>query len=252
MNAGTTMTRPHRLADVDLSKSLTKDQYKKRKRENSERFLELRRDLVQERIPLVLVFEGWDASGKGGTIRRLMEPIDPRHYSVNAIAKPTQEELDHHYLWRFWNRLPRRGEIAVFDRSWYGRVLVERIEGFATRQEWSRAYEEINHFEKALVDDGHVLVKFFLHISKSAQKRRFEARARNPLKSWKLNEEDYRNRKKWDEYEEAIDDMVKRTDTPAAPWHIIPADDKRFARVTVADLTIKAVQRAVERKRHDE
>ncbi len=136
------MTRILRLADVDLTKELTKEAYRKRRRENSERFLELRRDLVQERIPLVLVFEGWDAAGKGGTIRRLMEPIDPRHYNVHAITKPSQEELDHNYLWRFWTKLPRRGEIAVFDRSWYGRVLVERIEGFATRPEWSRGYDE--------------------------------------------------------------------------------------------------------------
>ena len=246
------MTRIIRLADVDLDKRLTKDAYRKRKHENSARFLELRRDLIQHRIPLVLVFEGWDAAGKGGTIRRLMEPIDPRHYHVHAAVKPTQEELDHNYLWRFWNRLPRRGEVAVFDRSWYGRVLVERIEGFATRQEWSRAYDEINAFEKTLTDDGHVIVKFFLHISKAEQKKRFEARARNPLKSWKLNDEDFRNRKKWDEYEVAIEDMVKRTDCPSASWHVIPAEDKRYARVAVADAVIKAATRALDRKQRDD
>lgn len=243
------MPRTSQLAAVDLSRSLTKDQYRKRKRENSERFLGLRRDLVQERIPLVMVFEGWDASGKGGTIRRLMEPIDPRHYAVHATVKPTQEELDHNYLWRFWHHLPRRGDIAVFDRSWYGRVLVERVESFATRPEWLRAYDEINAFEKTLADDGHVIVKFFLHISKDEQKKRFEARAKNPLKSWKLNDEDYRNRKKWDDYEHAIEDMLKRTDTTFAPWHVVPAEDKRFTRVMVADLTIKAIQKAVERRR---
>ena len=246
------MTRILRLADVDLDKSLTKEAYRKRKNANSERFLELRRDLVQHRIPMVLVFEGWDAAGKGGTIRRLMEPIDPRHYHVHAVVKPTQEELDHNYLWRFWNRLPRRGEIAVFDRSWYGRVLVERIEGFATRPEWSRAYDEINAFEKTLTDDGHVIVKFFLHISKAEQKKRFEARARNPLKSWKLNDEDFRNRKKWDDYEVAIEDMVRRTDYPSAQWHVIPAEDKRFARVAVADAVIKAATRALDRKQREE
>ena len=243
------MARPLRLADVDLSPTLSKDDYKERRRLNSERFLELRRDLVQKRIPLVLVFEGWDAAGKGGTIRRLMEPIDPRHFLVHATTKPTQEELDHNYLWRFWNRLPRRGDIAVFDRSWYGRVMVERVEGFATIPEWQRAYDEINRFEQTLIDDGHVIVKFFLHISKAEQKKRFDARAKNPLKSWKLNAEDYRNRKKWDAYEVAVDDMFKRTSTSAAPWHAIASEDKRWARVTVADLTIKALTKAVERQR---
>lgn len=246
------MPRILRLSDVDLTRDLSKEAYRKRRRENSERFLELRRDLIQERIPLVLVFEGWDAAGKGGTIRRLMEPIDPRHYNVHAITKPTQEELDHNYLWRFWTKLPRRGEIAVFDRSWYGRVLVERVEGFATRPEWFRAYDEINNFEKLLTDDGHVVVKIFLHISKDEQKKRFESRAANPLKSWKLNDEDYRNRKKWDDYEVAIEDMLRRTDVPNAPWNVVPADDKRFARVAVADLTIRAITKALERKRKEE
>lgn len=245
------MPRILRLADIDLAQTLTKEEYKRRRRDNSERFLGLRRDLVQERIPLVLVFEGWDAAGKGGTIRRLMEPIDPRHFTVNAVTKPTQEELDHNYLWRFWTKLPRRGDIAVFDRSWYGRVMVERVEGFATRPEWLRSYDEINNFEQTLSDDGHVVVKFFLHISKKEQKKRFDARAKNPLKAWKLNDEDYRNRKKWDDYEIAIDDMFKRTDTPHAPWNLIPADDKRLARVLVADLTIKAITRAIQRKRRE-
>lgn len=245
------MPRILRLADVDLSQTLTRESYRKRRRLNSERFLGLRRDLLAERVPLVLVFEGWDAAGKGGTIRRLMEPIDPRHFAVHAITKPTQEELDHNYLWRFWNKLPRRGEAVVFDRSWYGRVLVERIENFATRAEWSRAYDEINRFEQTLVDDGHLLVKIFMHISKDEQKKRFDARARNPLKSWKLNDEDYRNRKKWDDYEVAIDDMFKRTDSQQCPWNIVPADDKRFARMAVADITIKAITKAIERRRRD-
>jgi AMP-polyphosphate phosphotransferase len=241
------MVRIHRLSDVDLSKSLTKDQYRTRRRENSQRLLGLRRDLLQNRIPVILVFEGWDAAGKGGTIRRLMEPIDPRQYQVHAVVKPTQEELDHQYLWRFWTKLPRRGDIGVFDRSWYGRVLVERVEGFATRPEWSRAYDEINDFERHLVDDGAVIVKIFLHISKKEQKKRFESRAKNPLKSWKLNDEDYRNRKKWDEYVVAIEDMLKKTDTGPAPWHVIPAEDKRYARIAVQEAVIRAVAKAVER-----
>lgn len=245
------MSRILRLADVDLTKTLSRDKYKKLRRANSERFLELRRDLVQMRIPLVLVFEGWDAAGKGGTIRRLMEPIDPRHFAVHAVVKPTQDELDHNYLWRFWNKLPKRGDAAIFDRSWYGRVLVERIEGFATRQEWSRGYDEINRFEQTLVDDGHVIVKFFLHISKDEQKKRFDARAKNPLKSWKLNDEDYRNRKKWDDYEVAIDDMFKRTDTTPCPWHVIPANDKHFARHAVAEVALKTIAKAIERRKRE-
>jgi polyphosphate kinase 2 (PPK2 family) len=243
------MSRILRLADVDLTKTLSRDQYRKLRRANSERFLELRRDLVQLRIPLVLVFEGWDAAGKGGTIRRLMEPIDPRHFAVHAVVKPTQEELDRNYLWRFWNKLPRRGDAAIFDRSWYGRVLVERIEGFATRQEWSRAYDEINRFEQTLADDGHVIIKFFLHISKDEQKKRFDARAKNPLKSWKLNEEDFRNRKKWDDYEVAIDEMFKRTDTSTCPWHIIAANDKHFARHAVSEITLKTIAKVIERRK---
>lgn len=245
------MPRILRLADVDLTKTLSRDQYRKQRRANSERFLELRRDLVQLRIPLVMVFEGWDAAGKGGTIRRLMEPIDPRHFAVHAVVKPTQEELDHNYLWRFWNRLPRRGDAAIFDRSWYGRVLVERIEGFATRPEWSRAYDEINRFEQALADDGHVVIKFFLHISKDEQKKRFDARAKNPLKSWKLNDEDYRNRKKWDDYEVAIDDMFKRTDTSQCPWHVIAANDKHFARHAVSEVALKTIAKAIERRKRE-
>jgi len=180
-----------------------------------------------------------------------MEPIDPRHFAVNAIVKPTQDELDHNYLWRFWNKLPKRGDAAIFDRSWYGRVLVERIEGFATRHEWSRAYDEINQFEQTLANDGHVIVKFFLHISKDEQKKRFDARAKNPLKSWKLNDEDYRNRKKWDDYEVAIDDMFKRTDTTQCPWNVIPANDKHYARHAVAEITLKTIAKAIDRRKRE-
>ena len=181
----------------------------------------------------MIVLEGWDASGKGGTIRRLLKNIDPRFFDVYGIAKPTQEELDHHYLQRFWDKLPAKGQIAVFDRSWYGRVLVERIEGFASDSAWRRAYKEINDFEKQLVDDGFLLLKFFMHISSDEQRQRFEARAANPLKRWKLGPEDYRNRKKWRQYEVAIDDMFDRTHTPWAPWRIVAANDKHFARIDV-------------------
>ena len=240
--------KPPRLADARLDAALTKDEYRKRHKELQHEFLSLRRDVIEKRIPVVLVFEGWDAAGKGGTIRRLVEPLDPRGYTVHAISKPTQDELDHHYLWRFWTRMPVRGHIAIFDRSWYGRVLVERIEGFATTPAWKRAYQEINEFERLLVDDGSVVAKFFLHISKDEQKRRFEARQRNPLKSWKLNDEDLRNRKKWDQYLVATDDMLAKTHHDEAPWHIIPAEDKRYARIAVMEHVIAAVDRAVRRR----
>jgi len=195
----------------------------------------------------VVVFEGWDAAGKGGTIRRMVTNLDPRIYRVHAATKPTPEELAHQYLWRFWTKLPTRGGIAVFDRSWYGRVLVERVEGFASLPEWKRAYQEINEFERQLVDDHHLVLKFFLHISQDEQKQRFEAREKNPLKQWKMNAEDYRNRKKWGQYQGAIDEMFARTHTRLAPWHLIPANDKRYARIQVQDRLIAAVEKHLER-----
>ncbi len=170
---------------------------------------------------MVVVYEGWDAAGKGGSIKRLTQRLDPRLFSVYGIAKPTQDELDHHYLWRFWSKLPVRGNMVIFDRSWYGRVLVERIEGFATEPEWQRAYDEINAFEKMLSDDGAVIVKFWLHISSEEQLYRFERRLQDPAKRWKMNEEDWRNRAKWDQYETAVEDMLARTNQPCAPWTVI-------------------------------
>ena len=234
-----------RLRDADLDKELSKKAYKKRSKENQVRLVKLQRDLIKHRLPVVVVFEGWDAAGKGGAIRRLVKNLDPRIYRVDAASKPTPEELDHHYLWRFWTKLPKRGQIAVFDRSWYGRVLVERVEGFANEQEWKRAYEEINHFEKALADDGHVIIKFFLHISKAEQKQRFQARESNPLKQWKMNAEDYRNRKRWDEYVVAIDDMFAKTHTRQAPWVLVPANDKRLARMICQDRLISTLERVI-------
>jgi polyphosphate kinase 2 (PPK2 family) len=239
-----------RLRDVDLTKHLSKEAYKTRADENQVRLVKLQHDLIKHRLPVAVVFEGWDAAGKGGTIRRMVTNLDPRIYRVHATAKPTPAELAHHYLWRFWTRLPKRGELVVFDRSWYGRVLVERVEKFATEPEWRRAYQEINEFERLLVDDGHLILKFFLHISKDEQKQRFEAREKNPLKQWKMNEEDYRNRKKWDLYEHAIDEMVARTHTRQAPWNLIPANDKRYARIQVQDRLIAAVEKHLGRAAH--
>jgi polyphosphate kinase 2 (PPK2 family) len=181
----------------------------------------------------VLVFEGWDAAGKGGAIRRLTARMDPRGFKVWPIAAPDATERRHHYLWRFWQKVPAAGELAVFDRSWYGRVLVERVEGFAKRAQWERAYDEINAFERTLTLDGVRVAKFFLHIDKQTQLKRFKAREKDPVKSYKLGEEDWRNRGKWGNYARAIHDMLDRTHRPDAPWHVIPANDKRLARLEV-------------------
>ncbi len=192
--------------------------------------------------PLCVVFEGWDASGKGGCIRRLVTPLDPRHVRVASFAAPTYDEKRHHYLWRFWPQLPGWGGMAVLDRSWYGRVLVERVEGFATEEQWRRAYQEISEFERALVDDGMILVKFWLHLSEQEQLRRFERRQHDPLKQWKLTDEDWRNRDKRPAYEDAVEDMLDRTDTAYAPWSLVEGDSKRWARVKVAETVIAAIE----------
>jgi AMP-polyphosphate phosphotransferase len=239
---------PSRLADVDLTPELDKKEYREKRKAFQEQLLALQLQLHKHRVPVVIVFEGWDAAGKGGTIHRLVDKFDPRSYHVHPVTAPTQEELDHHYLWRFWRKLPARGRIAVFDRSWYGRVLVERVEGYAKDEEWRRSYDEINEFERQLASDGHLVIKFFLHISKKEQKQRFAARLSNPLKSWKMTDEDNRNRRKWDLYEVAIDEMMARTHSEHAPWHIIPANDKRFARVAVQRVCIQRFAQAIAAK----
>jgi len=192
--------------------------------------------------PLCVVFEGWDASGKGGCIRRLVAPLDPRHVRVASFAAPTYDEKRHHFLWRFWPTLPGWGGMAVLDRSWYGRVLVERVEGFATEDQWQRAYQEICEFERTLVDEGMILVKFWLHLSEQEQLRRFERRQRDPLKQWKLTDEDWRNRDRRWAYEAAVEEMLDRTDTSDAPWVLVEADSKRWARVRVVESVITAIE----------
>ncbi len=193
----------------------------------------------------VIVLEGWDTAGKGGVVRRLGWALDPRSFKVHAIAAPNGVEKHLHYLQRFWERLPQHGQIVVFDRSWYGRVLVERVEGFATQAEWHRAYDEINDFERMLLADGTRLVKIFLHITPEEQLRRFRARLTDPLKRWKLSYEDFRNRGRWHEYEQAIEDMVEKTSTRRAPWHLVPANNKPFGRLAafrvIADRLSKGV-----------
>ena len=179
----------------------------------------------------VIVLEGWDTAGKGGVVRRLGWALDPRSFKVHSIAAPEEREKSLHYLQRFWERLPRHGQIVAFDRSWYGRVLVERVEGFAATSEWRRAYEEINEFERMLLADGARLVKLFLHITPDEQMHRFRNRLTNPLKRWKLSYEDFRNRGRWKDYERAIEDMIEKTSTRRAPWHLVPANDKRYGRL---------------------
>lgn len=233
------------LSDADLSLSLDKKDYRKRLRDSQHLLFHYQRLAFREGIPVVLVFEGWDASGKGGVIKRLTELLDPRGFHVHSTAAPTQEELAHHYLWRFWSRLPSRGGLAIFDRSWYGRVMVERIEGFCTEAEWQRAYDEINAFEAMLANDHHLIAKFFLHFDQDTQLERFEARRADPLKSWKLTDEDWRNREKWPQYEAVIQDMLDRTHTDQAPWSVIPSVSKRWARVAVLENVIERLRQVL-------
>jgi len=230
------------LSGVELSQSLTKSAYGEEQDRLHARLNPLHRAAYGTKVSTILVFEGWDAAGKGGAIRRITRALDARNYQVFSIGPPTDEERAHHYLWRFWRHLPRAGRFTIYDRSWYGRVLVERVEGFANETEWRRAYAEINDFERQLVDHGIVVVKFWVHISRDEQERRFNARAETPYKRWKLTDEDWRNREKWDEYESAVDDMIERTSTAAAPWHLIPGNDKRLARVEVLRKTCEALE----------
>lgn len=227
------------LDQVDLSLHLGKKSYERQLTDLQFKMLRLQRAVTQIGHRMVLVFEGWDASGKGGAIKRLTEALDPRGFVVHPIAAPTPEERAHNYLWRFWNRLPRDGQIVLFDRSWYGRVLVERVEGFATMREWSQAYGEINDFERILHNDRTSVLKFFLHISSDEQEKRFREREQDPLKTWKLTEEDWRNREKWSEYAIAIDEMLARTSSENAPWQVIAANDKRWARIAILKAVVE-------------
>ncbi len=237
-----------RLDEVDLSLSLGRKEEERELSAAWQRLTQLRLTLGgligRQGIgpPVLIVFEGWDASGKGGAIKRLVAPLDPRHVRVVQFAAPTEDEKRHHFLWRFWPALPGWGGMAVFDRSWYGRVLVERVDGLADREQWLRAYDEIIDFERGLAEEGAIIVKFWLHISEAEQLKRFEQRAADPLKAWKLTEEDWSNRAKRSEYEEAVEDMIGRTDQPRAPWHLIAAESKRHARVAV----VRTVNEAIE------
>jgi polyphosphate:AMP phosphotransferase len=235
------------LDGLDMTRAISRSAAKKRILKQQGRLHLLQRQAQDDERSIILLFEGWDAAGKGGTIRRVTSALDPRCYRVVPMAAPTDEERARHYLWRFWRHLSRAGRVTIFDRSWYGRVLVERVDGFATEGEWRRAYAEIEEFEEQLIAYGIILVKYWLHITKDEQERRFKERAKSPYKSWKLTDEDWRNREKWDDYELAVNDMVAHTSTQHAPWHLIPANDKDYARVEVLRIAADTIARALSR-----
>ncbi len=237
---------PDALSQVDLASELPRDEYKQRRDAAQEALFQLAIRARETRRSPVLVFEGWDAAGKGGCIRRITQALHVRDYRVVPIAAPTDEELARHYLWRFWRQLPFPGRLILFDRSWYGRVLVERVEGFAREDEWRRAYDEINDFEQQLADAGMPVIKFWLHLDPDEQLRRFREREATAYKKYKITEEDYRNRDRWDEYVLAVNEMVARTSTLSAPWTLVPANDKRFARVQVLETVCERLKEAMD------
>jgi polyphosphate:AMP phosphotransferase len=236
------------LAKVDLSLYCDRKTYQKKLKEYQKKIEKLHGELYQKRIPVVIGFEGWDAAGKGGAIKRLTEKMDARGYVVNPTAAPNDLEKAHHYLWRFWKNMPKDGHIAIFDRTWYGRVMVERIEGFCTQEEWKRAYKEINDMEKDLADAGAVVLKFWMQIDKKEQEKRFRQRQENPEKQWKITEEDWRNREKWEQYEEAVNEMLIRTSTEYAPWIVVEGNDKYYARLKVLETVIDALEKRISKK----
>jgi polyphosphate:AMP phosphotransferase len=239
---------PPRLAETDLTGRLDEAEYEARRDALQARLRKLSRKARNAEHASVFAFEGWDAAGKGGAIRRIAAAVSVRDLRLYPIAAPTDEERARHWLWRFWRRLPRPGQITIFDRTWYGRVLVERVEGFAGETAWTRAYDEINDFEAQLAEHGMSIAKFWLHIDQDEQLRRFEARQREPYKAWKITDEDFRNRAKWNDYVAAVDEMLMRTDTAHAPWHVIPANDKNLARVLVLERVCDAIAAGLDAK----
>jgi len=246
----------HLFDRVDLSARLTDEEYNARIYAAQRKLLELRLhigghlDTPQIGPGVLVVFEGSDAGGKGGAIKRIVDPLDPRHYRVSSFAKPTFDEKRKHFLWRFWKEVPGLGGMALFDRSWYGRVLVERVEGYATKEQWKRAYEEIVQFERALVLEGVIIVKFWLQISPEEQLRRFQNREKVAVKRWKLTDEDWRNRDKTEQYDQAIDEMFTRTNHELAPWHIVSGEQKKWARVQVVEILNKRIEEGIARFEH--
>ena len=239
------LTMP-KLSEIDLSPVIEEKEYKKELDRLQARLGELHNTIYRKKIPVILCYEGWDAAGKGGNIRRVARPLDPRGFDVIPIASPEPHELNRQYLWRFWTRLPRSGHICIFDRTWYGRVMVERLEGFCKEDDWKRAFNEINEFERQLTDWGAVVLKFWIQIDQDTQLARFTDRQNTPEKQWKLTEEDWRNREKWPQYEEAINEMLQKTSTENAPWFIIESNDKKYARIKTLKIIIKALEKACE------
>ena len=233
------------LDGVDVSLTMTKEDYKKRLSVLQKELTRLQNEMYLKRIPVVVALEGWDAAGKGGAIKRLTEPLDPRGYEVVPTAAPNDIEKAHHYLWRFWRAMPKDGHMTIFDRTWYGRVMVERIEGFCSQAEWRRAYREINQMEQNLTDHGVIVLKFWLQIDKDEQERRFNERMEDPEKQWKITDEDRRNREKWDAYVKAVDEMILRTSTTYAPWTIVEADSKYYARIKILETVVRALKNRI-------
>ncbi len=242
------LTQQSLLDSLDLSQSLDKKTYNQQLSFYQGKLNKLAREAYQQKRSSILVFEGWDAGGKGGAIRRLTHAVDARSYQVISVAAPTDEERQQHYLWRFWRHIPRAGLLTIYDRSWYGRVLVERTEGFASPKEWSRAYSEIVNFEEAMTEHGVIVLKYWLHIDKDEQLRRFKEREQISYKQHKITEEDYRNREKWDEYLVAVNEMVARTSTQSAPWILVEGNDKKFARIKVLKTFCEKLEKALDEK----
>ena len=234
------------LETLDLTHALDRAAYVREVTRRQVQLRELGYQVYLQKRPVVILFEGWDAAGKGGAIKRITEKLDPRGYVVYPIAAPHGEDKTRHYLYRFWRRLPERGQIAIFDRSWYGRVLVERVEGFAPEEEWKRAYKEINSFERQLKDDGTILAKFWIHISRDEQLRRFEERKTIGYKAWKLTDEDWRNRRKWGKYQEAVEEMLVKTSTRTVPWCLVEGNDKYWARTRVLGRLVEILSKELD------
>ena len=234
-----------KLDEIPLDMEVTEKEYKEEMESLQGRLRDLHNRLYRKQVPVIIAYEGWDAAGKGGNIKRITEALDPRGFEVHPIASPEPHEKARHYLWRFWTRLPKTGHIAIFDRTWYGRVMVERLEGFCSENDWKRAYNEINEFEKELADWGAVVIKFWVQIDKDTQLERFEMRQKTPEKQWKITDEDWRNREKWDAYEEAVNEMIQKTSTVHAPWYILESVDKRYARLKALRIVVERLEEAL-------
>lgn len=237
------MKKTPKLSEIPLDQTISDAEYKQELKACQKKLRELHNEIYRKKIPVIITYEGWDAAGKGGNIKRIASALDPRGYEVHPIASPEPHEKARHYLWRFWNRLPKDGHIAMFDRTWYGRVMVERLEGFCSENDWQRAYNEINEFEKELYDWGAVIIKFWVQIDKDMQLERFTLRQNTPEKQWKITDEDWRNREKWDLYEEAVEEMIQKTNTTYAPWYVLESNDKKYARIKALKTIIEVLEK---------